>query len=216
MNGPARPVLLAIDSSPMTETAVTRRLVRDFVDLWRERFPGGEVLYRDVGANPPPHPDALTLAAFSRPPETLSTLERESLRLSDRLVEELIRADHVVIGSPMYNFTVTSGLKAWIDLVGRPGRTFSYGPAGAVGLLRDKQIFIVTARGGFYAHAGPEAENDFQEAYLRAYFRFMGLEEVYFVHAEGQGVDLETARRHEAEALESLRALFADDVVRAA
>jgi FMN-dependent NADH-azoreductase len=216
MERPSRPVLLAIDSSPMAETAVTRRLTRDFVALWRERFPAGEVIYRDVGANPPPHPDALTLAAFGKPPEALGDLERESLRLSDRLVEELIRADHVVIGSPMYNFTVTSGLKAWIDLVGRPGRTFSYGPQGAVGLLRGKQIFVVTARGGFYAGAGEEAGNDFQEGYLRAYFRFMGLDEIHFVHAEGQGVDLETARRHEAAALEGLRRLFEGGVVRGA
>jgi FMN-dependent NADH-azoreductase len=213
MSGSASPVLLAIDSSPMTETAVTRRLTRDFVGLWRGRFPAGEVIYRDLGANPPPHPDALTLGAFGKPPDALSDLEHEALRLSDRLVEEFIRADHVVIGSPMYNFTVTSGLKAWIDLVGRPGRTFSYGPAGAVGLLRDKQIVVVTARGGFYAGTGPEADNDFQEGYLRAYFRFMGLEDVHFVHAEGQGVDLETARRNEAVALEGLRALFDGGVV---
>jgi len=207
------PVLLAIDSSPMAETAVTRRLIRDFVALWKERYPGGEVIYRDLGANPPPHPDALTLGAFGKPAEMLSPLERESLRLSDRLVEELLLADHVVIGSPMYNFTVTSGLKAWIDLVGRPGKTFSYGPTGAVGLLKNKQIFVVTGRGGFYAEGGDEAENDFQERYLKAYFRFMGLTDVHCIHAEGQGVDLETARRKEAEALEQVTALFDSGVI---
>jgi FMN-dependent NADH-azoreductase len=202
------PVLLAIDSSPMAEVSVTRRLIRDFVDLWRERYPAGEVLYRDLGANPPPHPDALTLGAFAKPADAVSPLEKEALRYSDRLVEELLAADHVVIGSPMYNFTVTSGLKAWIDLVGRPGKTFSYGPEGAVGLLKDKQIVVVTGRGGFYADAGAEADNDFQEGYLRAYFRFMGLNDVRFVHAEGQGVDVETARRMEGEALSQVRALF--------
>jgi FMN-dependent NADH-azoreductase len=202
------PVLLAIDSSPMAEVSVTRRLIRDFVGLWRERYPAGEVLYRDLGANPPPHPDALTLGAFAKPVHAVSPLEKEALRYSDRLVEELLAADHVVIGSPMYNFTVTSGLKAWIDLVGRPGKTFSYGPEGAVGLLKDKQIVVVTGRGGFYADAGAEADNDFQEGYLRAYFRFMGLNDVRFVHAEGQGVDVETARRMESEALDQVRALF--------
>ena len=111
------PVLLAIDSSPMAEVSVTRRLIRDFVGLWRERYPAGEVLYRDLGANPPPHPDALTLGAFAKPVHAVSPLEKEALRYSDRLVEELLAADHVVIGSPMYNFTVTSGLNAWIDLV---------------------------------------------------------------------------------------------------
>jgi FMN-dependent NADH-azoreductase len=208
------PVLLAIDSSPMAETSVTRRLIRDFVSLWRARCPAGEVLYRDLGANPPRHPDALTLGAFAKPESALSSLEREALRYSDRLVEELLAADHVVIGSPMYNFTVTSGLKAWIDLVGRPGKTFSYGPDGAIGLLADKQIFVITGRGGFYAGDGAEADNDFQEGYLKAYFRFMGLDDIHFVHAEGQGVDLETARAKEAEALDQVRALFDQGVVR--
>ena len=74
----------------------------------------------------------------------------------------------------MYNFTVTSGLKAWIDLVGRAGRTFEYGPAGPLGLLRNRQVFVITARGGFYTSGTPAAALDFQESYLRAYFNFLG------------------------------------------
>ena len=207
------PKLLAIDSSPMTGTAVTRRLTRSFVNMWEDHFPGGTVVYRDLGADPPPHPDALTLGAFSKPQEALTSIEREAMELSDQMVEELIEADHIVIGSPMYNFTVTSGLKAWIDMVGRPGKTFGYAEDGPVGLLTGKKVIIVTARGGFYAGDGPEAENDFQEGYLKAIFAFMGIEDVRFVHAEGPGLDPDTARRCEMDAVAELRALFDDQVI---
>jgi len=208
------PTLLVIDSSPMTDSAVTRRLTRRFVELWQQRFGDGEVIFRDLGANPPPHPDALTLAAFNKPEKDRCPVEQEAVRYSDRLVDELLAADHVVIGSPMYNFTVTSGLKAWIDLVGRAGRTFDYRPSGPVGLLRDKQVFVVTARGGFYTADAPAAALDFQESYLRAYFNFLGVDDIRFIHAEGQGIDGETARAGEERAGRLLQALFADGEVR--
>lgn len=202
------PVLLAIDSSPMTDTAVTRRLTRAFVELWEESFPGGDVIHRDLGANPPPHPDALMLGAFAKDDAGLSELEREALRVSDRFVDELLAADVIVIGSPMYNFTVTSALKAWIDLVGRPGRTFTYSDKGPTGLLIDKHVLVVTARGGFYAGETAEAQNDYQETYLRAYFEFLGVEDVRFIHAEGQGIDPDTAMRQERQAIAELKKLF--------
>ena len=129
-------------------------------------------------------------------------------------MSELIAADHVVIGSPMYNFTVTSGLKAWIDLIGRPGKTFDYTAEGPMGLLGGKQVFVLTARGGFYADGGPDGDLDFQESFLRGYFGFLGIDQVHFVHAEGQGIDPETAREKEAEAIKSLEALFAEGRVR--
>ncbi|MGB5210710.1 MAG: NAD(P)H-dependent oxidoreductase [Gammaproteobacteria bacterium] len=208
------PTLLVIDSSPMTEAAVTRRLTRQFVGLWQQQFAEGAVIYRDIGASPPPHPDAVTLAAFYRPDAERSPVEEAAVRYSDRLVDELLAADHIVIGSPMYNFTITSGLKAWIDLVGRAGRTFDYQPGGPVGLLRNKQAFVMTARGGFYAGDAAEASMDFQENYLRAYLNFLGIADVCFVHAEGQGIDGETALAGEQRAGRELQALFSNGSVR--
>lgn len=206
--------LLAINTSPMTRTAVTRRLVEAFLSSWKIRFPGGRIIRRDLGVEPPPHPDERSLLAFSKPVEALTDADREALQVSDELVSELIAADHVVIGSPMYNFTVTSGLKAWIDLIGRPGKTFDYTAEGPIGLLRGKQVFVLTARGGFYADGGPDGDLDFQESFLRGYFGFLGIDQVHFVHAEGQGIDPETAREKEAEAIQSLAALFAEGRVR--
>lgn len=206
--------LLTINTSPMTRTAVTRRLVEAFLSSWKIRFPGGRIIRRDLGVEPPPHPDERSLLAFSKPVEALTDADREALQVSDELVSELIAADHVVIGSPMYNFTVTSGLKAWIDLIGRPGKTFDYTAEGPMGLLGGKQVFVLTARGGFYADGGPDGDLDFQESFLRGYFGFLGIDQVHFVHAEGQGIDPETAREKEAEAIKSLEALFAEGRVR--
>lgn len=195
------PTLLHIDSSPMLETSVTRRLTIHFVRRWRDLVPGGTVIHRDLGIAPPPHPDALTLEAAALPAGARNARQRAAAALADVLLEELEAADVVLIGAPMYNFSVTSGLKAWFDLVSRPGRTFRYGPNGHEGLLRDKAIVAVTARGGYYeASPGSSGAEDLQEALIRSFFRFMGLEEVRFVHAEGQGIDPGTALTHEQQA----------------
>lgn len=198
---PCLQTLLHIDSSPMLETSVTRRLTVHFVRRWRELVPGGTVIHRDLGLAPPPHPDALTLEAAALPAGARNARQQAAAALADELLEELEAADVVLIGAPMYNFSVTSGLKAWFDLVSRPGRTFRYGPNGHEGLLTGKSIVAVTARGGFYEAAGGNlAGEDLQEALIRNFFRFMGLDEVRFVHAEGQGIDPGTALTHEQQA----------------
>jgi len=206
--------LLAINTSPMTRTAVTRRLVETFVSLWRDRFTAGRVISRDLGVAPPPHPDERMLTAFARPEDVLTPEDRALMALSDELVRELVDADHIVIGSPMYNFTVTSGFKAWIDMVGRAGRTFDYGPDGPRGLLAGRQVFVLTARGGFYTNGSSEAPMDFQESFLRGYFGFLGIDDVRFIHAEGQGIDPGTAQDNEARAVRELKALFSGNEVR--
>jgi FMN-dependent NADH-azoreductase len=102
------------------------------------------------------------------------------------LIEELQAADTIVIGAPMYNFAIPSSLKAWIDQIVRMGKTIGYGPSGARGLLANKRVIIVTARGGAYGKGSPAEKFDFQEPYLRHIFGFIGLPDVTFVHAENQ------------------------------
>jgi FMN-dependent NADH-azoreductase len=195
------PKLLHIDSSPMLETSVTRRLTVHFVRRWRERFPDGQVTRRDLGHAPPPHPDALTLAAAALPASARDVRQQAAAGLADRLLEELEAADVVLIGAPLYNFSVPSGLKAWFDLVSRPGRTFRYGPKGHEGLLADKTVVAVSARGGYYeAPATCSDEEDLLERLFRSYFGFMGLSDIRFVHAEGQGIGPDTAMSHEQRA----------------
>jgi FMN-dependent NADH-azoreductase len=206
--------LLHIDSSPMPDTSVTRRLTVHFVRRWRELAPGGTVIRRDVGLAPPPHPDALTLTAAALPASSRTPPQQAAAAHADHLLEELEAADVVLIGAPVYNFSVPSGLKAWFDLVSRPGRTFRYGPHGHEGLLAGKTIVAVTARGGFYeSPAGQASVEDLQEALIRSFFGFMGLNDVRFVHAEGQGIDPDTAETHEQRARKAIDRMLAKGFV---
>ena len=204
------PTLLHIDSSPMLETSVTRRLTVHFVRRWRERVPEGIVIRRDLGVSPPPHPDALTLAAATLPATARDARQQAAAAHADELLEELEAADVVLLGAPMYNFSVPSGLKAWFDLVSRPGRTFRYGPNGHEGLLSGKTIVTVTARGGFYgAPPGLPSGEDLQEALVRNFFGFMGLRDTRFIHAEGQGIDPRTAQTREQGARAAIDTMLA-------
>lgn len=193
----------------MLETSVTRRLTEHFVRRWREGVPSGEVVHRDVGLAPPPHPDGFTLKAASLPAASRSPAQQAAAAGADELLAELEAADVVLIGAPLYNFSVPSGLKAWFDLVSRPGRTFRYGPHGHEGLLSGKTVVAVTSRGGFFepAAGGPGGE-DLQEALIRAFFRFTGLTDIHFVHADGQDVDTRTAQTAEQRARAEIDRLF--------
>lgn len=131
-----------------------------------------------------------------------------AVAFADRLIEEVEAADTVVIASPMYNHAVSSTLKAWFDHIARAGRTFRYTEAGPVGLLRNKRVLVVTARGGVYT--GTAAVRDFQEPYLRFMFRFLGLDDVTFVHIEGLQVSTEEAERGTARARQAIANLLGD------
>ena len=110
--------------------------------------------------------------------------QAKAIALSDALIDELFAADTIVIAVPMHNFTLPSTLKAWIDHVARAGRTFNYGAHGPEGLLKGKRAILVLARGGVYS-SGPTKPLDFQEPYLRAFLRFLGITDVQVVHVEG-------------------------------
>jgi len=178
--------LLAITASPMPDTSVTNHLVAQFVDGWAASQPQTEVTWRDVGLNPPPHIDAETIGAFYTPEEGRTDEQATAIRLSETLVGELEKAEVVVIGSPMHNFTISSGLKTWIDQVTRVGRTFRYTEKGPRGLLEGKQVFVLTARGGDYSEAGPVYHLDQQTPYLRTALAFIGLDDATFVRAQAR------------------------------
>jgi FMN-dependent NADH-azoreductase len=176
--------LLQIDSSART-SSVTRRLTARFAEEWKENHPDGEVIYRDLSAT------ALPLitddwGAAHLEESKLTAAQRSYLSTSNELIEELQAADKVVIGAPMYNFSIPSSLKAWIDQVVRMGKTFSYGPNGRRGLLGKKSVVVITARGGAYEKGTTSEAFDFQEPYLRHILGFLGLTDVTFIHAEKQ------------------------------
>ena len=113
----------------------------------------------------------------------------ENLSTSDQLIDELRAADTIVIGAPMYNFSISSPLKAWIDQIVRFGKTFASGPNGPRGLLEMKKVIVITARGGSYEKGTAREAFDFQEPYLRHILGFIGLTDVTFIHAENQSRD---------------------------
>jgi FMN-dependent NADH-azoreductase len=177
--------LLRIDSSAR-RNSVSRQLTERFVETWKKENPAGEVIERDLAQTYLPQiTDEWTLAAHSDP-ATLTPAQQETLSVSEALIEELLVADIILIGAPMYNLTVSASLKAWIDQVVRIGRTFSYGPNGPEGLLKNKKVIVLTSRGGAFRPGTPTAQYDHQEPYLRHILGFVGLTGVTFIHAENQ------------------------------
>jgi FMN-dependent NADH-azoreductase len=176
--------LLQIDSSART-SSVSRRLTARFAAEWKENHPDGEVIHRDLSATTLP---LITddWGAAHLEESKLTPVQRSYLSTSDELIEELQAADTVVIGAPMYNFSIPSPLKAWIDQIVRIGKTVDYGPNGPQGLLGKKQVVVITARGGAYEKGTTRELWDFQEPYLRHILGFIGLTDATFIHAENQ------------------------------
>jgi len=176
--------LLQIDSSARAGS-VTRRLTAKFAEEWRANHPTAEIIQRDLSTTMLP---LITddWNATHIEPSKLSPEHRNYLSASDALIEEVQAADTIVIGAPMYNFAISSLLKAWIDQTVRIGKTVAYGPHGPQGMLGDKKVFVITARGGAYEKGTPREKFDFQEPYLRHIFGFIGLTDVTFIHAENQ------------------------------
>jgi FMN-dependent NADH-azoreductase len=143
--------------------------------------PHGDVVVRDLGKAPVPHLTAERFQAFLAKPEDRTDAQHAEARISDALIEELQRADTIVIGLPLYNFGVPSTLKAYFDHVARGGSTFRYSANGPEGLLTGKKVYVFATRGGLYAGT----PKDTQTAYVRDFLAFLGMTDVEFVYAEG-------------------------------
>lgn len=177
--------LLHLDSSILTDTSVSRRLTAQVVQDLHAAIDDLHATYRDLAAAPIAHLSGAIAAGFRPLPQPDSDAASVAEHaLSEQLVDEFLASDIVVIGAPMYNFSVPTQLKAWIDRIAQPGRTFRY-TNGPEGLAGGKQLIVASSRGGMYAQ-GPMASLDFQEAYLTATFGFLGVRDVYFVRAENQ------------------------------
>ncbi|MBW4538405.1 MAG: FMN-dependent NADH-azoreductase [Myxacorys chilensis ATA2-1-KO14] len=181
--------LLHIDASPRGERSHSRRMTREFVEQWKQQHPNDTIAYRDVGRNPIPHVDESWIAAAFSPPDQHTPQLQEAIRLSDQLVDEFLAADIYIIGVPMYNFSVPSGFKAYIDQIVRIGRTVDFEPNNVVNaykpLVLGKKMFIIEARGdsGFQPGGRYEKMNH-HDPYLLTVFGFMGITDITFVHVE--------------------------------
>jgi len=176
--------LLHIDSSVLGEASASRELSAAIVKALTGAMPGVDVIRRDLDADPIPHLDSRLLAAV-RPEIAVASATRAADEKGAAALEEFLGADIVVIGAPMYNFTIASQLKAWLDRIIIAGKTFGYTEAGAKGLAGGKKVIIASSRGGLYAPGTPQAANDCQETYLRTILGFIGIEDIEIVRAEG-------------------------------
>ena len=183
--------LLHIDSSILGPNSASRRLGAAIVASRQAANPRLRITYRDLAASPLPHLSASSLAKAD-PVEAAA---------ADQVLQEFLDADVVVVGAPMYNFSIPSTLKAWIDRLAVAGKTFRYNEQGmAEGLAGDKQLVVASSRGGFHQASGA----DFQEPYLRYIFGFMGITDIEFVRAEGLAVSPEQRKASLDAALASL------------
>lgn len=179
------PTLLKIDSSPMGERSISRKLTAAFAKTWNQTHPGGTVIARDLTTIDIPVIDGGWVAAAYTPENARTSDQNEILRVSDSLIADLQQADEYVIGVPMHNFSIPSTLKLWIDQVARAGKTFTYGSGVVKGLLTGKKATLLMASGGVYEHGTAFAALNFATPYLRAVLGFIGVTDVNFITAEG-------------------------------
>ena len=199
--------LLQINTSLNTASGHSTRLADEFVDSWRASHPGAKIIKRDLASEPVPHLTGERFGAFLSKPEARTAEEQAVVAYSDALIDELKRADVIVLAAPMYNFAVPSTLKAYFDHIARAGVTFKYTASGSVGLLGGKKVYVIATRGGKYA--GTPA--DTQTSYVRQFLGFIGLGDVEFVYAEGLAIDEATRNAAIAEARSVIAGLTRED-----
>ena len=181
--------LLHIDSSILGSNSVSRQLTAQIVASWRAAHPATEVSYLDLAVETPGHFSADAMG-FRLPPssEQLSDAQKSENALSEALVTQFLAADVLVIGAPLYNFSIPTQLKAWIDRIAQIGRTFKYTDKGPVGLAGGKTVIVASTRGGMYSTSDAGNAMEHQESYLKTIFGFFGVTDVRFVRAEGLGM----------------------------
>jgi len=184
--------LLQINASIHGENGQSSQLASQFVAAWRQNHPQTQIVQRDLASEPVPHLTAERFGAFLTLPQQRDAAQQAVAQYSENLIEEIKRADVIVLGLPMYNFGVPSQLKAYFDHIARAGLTFRYTAQGPVGLLGGKKVYVFAARGGLYAGS----PLDTQTQYVRDFLRFVGVSDVEFVYAEGLAID--AARRESA------------------
>lgn len=194
--------LLQINSSVFGDNGNSSQLSHEFVQGWKKQNPTGEVVVRDLAKEAVPHLDAARIQALFTPESDRTTEQQAVVDYSDQIIAEIQSADVIVIGVPLYNFGVPSALKAYFDHIARAGVTFKYTESGAVGLLNDKPVYILAARGGIYQGL----PSDTQSQFLTTFLNFIGLKDLRFIYAEGLNMS------QKDQAFAAAKAIIAEEV----
>lgn len=198
--------LLHIDSSILGDNSASRQLSAELVAAWAAAEPGVEVTYRDLAADAISHLSSASLVAAGTPAELRDAAQKHEAALGEKSIEEFLGADAIVIGAPMYNFSIPSQLKAWIDRIAVAGKTFRYTENGPEGLAGGKKVIIVSTAGGI--HAG-QPTGIAHENYLELVLNFLGITDIEIVRAEGLAYGDEPRRNAIAGAQASIASQFA-------
>jgi len=201
--------LLHIDSSILGDNSASRQLSRSVVDAWKAADPSVEVVYHDLAADAISHFSAATLMAAGTPEAMRDAAQQHEAQLSSETLQEFLDADAVVIAAPMYNFTVPTQLKAWIDRVAVAGKTFRYTEAGPEGLCGDKKVILVSTAGGL--HAGQPTGAGHEE-FLKVFLGFIGITDLEIVRAHG----LAYGDEHRANAMSAAQQQISNELFAAA
>jgi FMN-dependent NADH-azoreductase len=196
--------ILRIDTATTGQASVSRKLTQAIMEHLRARHPGAKIIERDFGTDPLPHLTEATTGAIRRPADQQDEPMRAAFAAERAVLDEFLASDIVVLGAPMYNFTIPSSLKAWIDRLGVPGVTFSYSEAGPKGLAGGRKVVIASSRGGSYEMDGPF---EHQETYLRDVLAFIGIDDPVFIRAEKTGFGPEAVSAALAEAQKEIEQL---------
>jgi len=201
--------LLHIDSSILSGGSISRQLTKDTVAQWVSNHPGTTVEYLDLAVDTPSHLSAESLGFRAPAGSDMSDIQKRENAVSEALVSQFLVADVIVVGAPLYNFSIPSQLKSWIDRVVQADRTFAYTETGPKGLAGGKTVIVASARGGVYSTNDWGRAAEHQESYLQTVFGFLGIADVRFVRAEG--VAMGDAKKAEAlgEAANSIAKLAA-------
>ena len=185
--------ILLLTSSPRSESLSTSIAV-ELAEKLKSQNPGSAVVRRDLAANPLPHIDDLFTGAIRKPAEARTAQEAAAVKTSDELVNELLAADTIVIGTGLINFNIYSSLKTWIDNVARAGLTFKYTESGPVGLATGKKVYVVLASGGVYSQ-GPAVSLNHAVPYLKSVLGFLGISDIETIYVEGLAFGPEAAEK---------------------
>ena len=201
--------LLHVDSAITGDQSVSRQLSAKAVAAWVAAHPGTQVQTLDLAKDAPPHLSADALG-FRTGQAAATEAQRTENALSEALVSQFLAADVIVIGAPLYNFTIPTQLKAWIDRLAQIGRTFKYTDKGAVGLAGGKTVIVALSRGGIYSNSDGGRAAEHQETYLQTVLGFMGITDVRFVRAEGVAMGEEAKAKALATAESEIRVQVAE------